>query len=484
MLFNSSIFLFAFLPVTLGAAAVIGGHRHINLVQFVVLASLSFYGWWKPQFLILAVLTIGINFWLGRIIYQTRSKVWLAAGVGLNLCPLAFFKYYNFAAEGLHLLGSGWPPFLDLFLPLAISFLTFEQISYLVDCKKRTTTPTSFWDYAFFVSFFPKLIAGPIVRYNELQPQIRNLAVSFSTIAPGLTLFIIGLGKKVILADSAAPYSDSIFLLAAQGHSIGFSDAWLATLAYTVQIYFDFSGYSDMALGLGLMFGIRLPVNFDSPYKSQSIIEFWRCWHITLSRFLRDYIYIPLGGGRVGKLRQYLNLMVVMLIGGLWHGAGVNFVIWGGLHGVYLIINHLGNSIAGNYRPSNKAASKVPAAAGRLVTFLAVCVAWVFFRAPTLSSAATILTGMFGYANGGAQVATILQADALVIVSALLAITWFCPNSMELMGLKQTASASSTHQIPELKWTPSLGWSAFAGAIGAVAMVSLSKPAPFIYFQF
>ncbi len=485
MLFNSFIFLFAFLPLVLGVATLIGRLQSNNLVKFLVIASLVFYCWWKPQFVILAVSTIAINFYLGRIIYRTGSKTWLILGVSLNILPLAFFKYYNFAAEGLHLLGTSWPPFLNLFLPLAISFLTFEQISYLVDCKKRTTAPTTFWDYAFFVCFFPKLIAGPIVRYNELQPQIESLHVSVSTIAPGLTLFILGLGKKVILADSAAPYADSVFLAASQGNVIGFSDAWLGTLAYTAQIYFDFSGYTDMALGLALMFGIRLPSNFDSPYKSQSIIEFWRRWHMTLSRFLRDYIYIPLGGGRAGRSRQYLNLMTVMLIGGLWHGAGVNFVPWGGLHGIFLIINHPLRNFQQTGSSQNRLASAALAATGWLVTFLAVSVAWVFFRASTLASATSILAAMLGSASGEALSPTILQADAILAVTLLLSIIWFCPNSMEIMGLGNNATElPSAATTARLRWAPTLGWSAVAGGIAALAIVSLSKPAPFLYFQF
>jgi alginate O-acetyltransferase complex protein AlgI len=484
VLFNSFIFLFAFLPMVLVVTAAMARSSNIRSVQMLSFSSLVFYAWWKPPFIVLVFLTITINFALGQAIYRTRSTSLLIAGICLNLAPLAFFKYYNFAVDGVALLGIGAPPILDLFLPLAISFLTFEQISYLTDCKRRAIAPASFWDYAFFVSFFPKLIAGPIVRYGELQPQLRNLTVTVATLAPGITLFIIGLGKKVILADSAVHYSDSIFLLASKGSYVSGVDAWAATLAYSAQIYFDFSGYSDMALGLALMFGIRLPINFDSPYKSTSIIDFWRSWHMTLSRFLRDYLYFPLGGGRTGWGRRCSNLTIVMLLGGLWHGAGLNFIVWGGLHAIYLMINHSFRDIVLDRLPRQLCESRSWMLLSWLLTFVAVAVAWVFFRSSSLPAAISLLSAMFGLLPADrAPTVVILQIETAITVALVLCTAFLLPNSMEIMGFTPRRKASGTNAIT-LNWRASFGWATLIGAIATISVLSLSKPAPFLYFQF
>ena len=407
MLFSSAVFVFAFLPVVLAAFLWLQGR---NLVRasfaLLVFASLFFYAWWRPDYLPILVGSVLFNFAWGRLIARRRAavgaRVLVGIGVAANLALLGWFKYAGFFAETIDaVLGTGWHVEAVL-LPLGISFFTFQQIAYLVDTYRDATRRTGLLDYALFVSFFPQLIAGPIVHHGEMLGQFaarRPMARFWPELLLGTSIFAVGLFKKSVLADGVAPYADTVFALAGGGASLDLLYAWAGALAYTLQLYFDFSGYSDMAIGLGLLFGIRLPLNFDSPYRSPSIIEFWRRWHMTLSRFLRDYLYFPLGGGRGGAVLRYRNLMLVMLLGGLWHGAGWTFVAWGGLHGLYLLVNH-------GWRASRAASSRapiLPAAVARVlsigVTFAAVVVAWVFFRAEDAGTAWRVLVAMSG-ANG------------------------------------------------------------------------------------
>ncbi|HMH65361.1 MAG TPA: MBOAT family O-acyltransferase, partial [Rhizomicrobium sp.] len=312
---------------------------------FLLLASYAFYAWWRADFLVLLCGSTLVNYAIGQQIEQRRARqadrrAFLIAGLVFNLGLIATFKYDTLfvgTANDLMGLGLAVPHF---FLPLAISFFTFEQISYLVDADAGKTHNYSLLDYALFVAYFPHLIAGPIVRHNDLIPQFRQLRAGNDDLATGITLFSLGLAKKSLIADNLSPFADAIFNAAGRGTHLGATDSWLGTLFFAFQIYFDFSAYSDMALGSSVMLGIRLPVNFHSPYKSASIIEFWRRWHISLSAFLRDYLYFPLGGNRQGRGRRYLNLFITMLLGGLWHGANWTFMLWGGLHGFYLAINH------------------------------------------------------------------------------------------------------------------------------------------------
>jgi alginate O-acetyltransferase complex protein AlgI len=333
MLFNSYTFIFIFLPITLLVFFSIGGKGHHRIaIAWLVAASLFFYGWWNPAYLSLILGSILFNYAVGVALSNLQAqssashltkKIILSFGILVNLFLLAYFKYANFFVDNLNSLSGSNFHLQTIILPLAISFFTFQQITYLVDAYKGETREYNFLHYCLFVTFFPQLIAGPIVHHREMLPQfVKNTIYKFNHqhLAIGLTIFFIGLFKKVVLADGVAVYATPVFEAAEQGVMLTFFEAWAGALAYTFQLYFDFSGYSDMAIGIARMFGIRLPLNFNSPYKSVNIIEFWRRWHITLSRFLRDYLYIPLGGNRKGKFRRYINLMITMLLGGLWHG--------------------------------------------------------------------------------------------------------------------------------------------------------------------
>ena len=351
MLFTSPEFLLAFLPLTL-----LGFHllRLAGRPQFCVpwlfVASMVFYAWWSPRFLLLLIISMLVNWGDAHAMarqHGLRRKAFFILGLIWNLGILAYFKYADFFISSLDAVAHADWPLLHIVLPLGISFFTFQKIAYLADIHAGYAKPGPLVDFALFVFFFPQLIAGPIVHHSEVMPQFRAMAGKkhdkdfWLETSIGLTLLLIGLVKKVCIADQLAPYATNVFDHAAQGsYRIGLLAAWQGALAYTVELYTDFSGYSDMAIGLARMFGVKLPANFNSPYKSTSIIEFWRRWHMTLSRFLRDYLYVPLGGNRKGSLRRYLNLMVTMLLGGLWHGAGWTYVAWGGLHGLYLLVNH------------------------------------------------------------------------------------------------------------------------------------------------
>src|SRR3954467_8051783 len=405
MLFSSYAFLFQFLPaVTLSYAIA----RRVSPrcgIWALAFASLIFYGAWKPVYLLVLLASIGGNFWLGlRMEDASRRRRIGTLGVVLNLALLAYFKYTDFIFDSLGALTGTPLPFVNVVLPLGISFFTFQQIAYLVDVMRGAKVERDLVSYTLFVSFFPHLIAGPLVHHAEMIPQFKRARTSRSAVlaARGLAMFAAGLFKKVVIADNLAQFVTPVFAHLDAGGGVSTQWAWLSTLAYTFQIYFDFSGCSDMALGRALMFGIRLPVNFRSPYKATSIIEFWRRWHITLSRFLRDYLYIPLGGNRLGGQRRYANLMVTMLLGGLWHGAGWNFCIWGGLHGLYLCVNHLWRGWHGE----PKRAGLIAKAAGWIITFFAVVIAWVFFRAKTAAGAWQMVGSLFGFEAGSSAYAS------------------------------------------------------------------------------
>src|SRR5579862_3052691 len=399
MLFSSFTFLFQFLPATILAFAAARLHSPRAGIMVLVMASLVFYGAWRPVYLLLFLGSVGVNFALGlAMVKPERRRAVGLFGVALNLSVLGFFKYANFLIETAHDVSGAQLAHLDIVLPLGISFFTFQQIAYLVDVMRGAPVERDIVSYTLFVSFFPHLIAGPLVHHAEMFPQFKRGRGSHSAVlaARGIAIFAAGLFKKVVIADNLAQFVSPVFAHLDGGGGVTASWAWLATLSYTLQIYFDFSGYSDMAIGLALLFGIRLPVNFRSPYKAVSIIEFWRSWHITLSRFLRDYLYIPLGGNRFGIARRYLNLMLTMLLGGLWHGAGWTFLIWGGLHGLYLVVNH-------QWRDHKRQwpEGAVGRAAAWGLTFIAVVIAWVFFRARTLAGAGAMLASLTGLETTG-----------------------------------------------------------------------------------
>ena len=342
MLFSSIAFVIFFLPLVLVAFALVQRVSYRLSLVLLLAASLFFYGYHVPAYIALLLGSIAWNFAFGRALRARPSKPLLGLAVAGNLALLGYYKYAGFSVATLAVITGQELNLPAIVLPLAISFFTFQQIAYLVDSYRGKTLQDSLLTYALFVSFFPQLIAGPIVKQQQVMGDINTgrLKITAEGFAAGLTIFCFGLFKKVILADHFAGLADASFDAVAAGAEVSGETAWLGLLAYALQIYFDFSAYSDMAIGIGRIFGLTLPVNFNSPYKARSIIDFWHRWHMTLSAFLRDYLYFPLGGNRHGPLRRHLNLMAVMLLGGLWHGADWAFVLWGGLHGLYLMANH------------------------------------------------------------------------------------------------------------------------------------------------
>jgi len=484
VLFNSHIFIFLFLPITLIVFLWLSRYQYYTaIIIWLISTSFFFYAWWNPIYLLLLVTSIIINYVLGYLIIRQTdfSKLLLIIGITANISLLIYYKYANFLVDNINLLTHGSLQLSPIILPLAISFFTFQQITYLVDTYHQKSATYSFLHYCLFVTFFPQLIAGPIVYHKEMLPQFTkshfdNYQIEYLTV--GLTIFFMGLFKKVILADNIAGYASPVFTLAEQGQSIGFFAAWQAALAYTLQLYFDFSGYSDMAVGLSRLFGIILPINFYSPYQSVNIIEFWRRWHITLSRFLRYYLYIPLGGNRQNPLRHYLNLLITMLLGGLWHGAGWTFVLWGLLHGIYLIINHLWQSFM-----QKKAIHPWRRPFSIFFTFLLVCIAWVLFRAESLNGAWQIYQGMLGLQGFDFTE----KISAWLWIGSLLLIVWFMPNVYQIMRLFKPALLTYPDLIIQthwITWQPTRIWAVIFAFIAAITLLSLTQISEFLYFQF
>lgn len=390
MLFNTFVFIFVFLPIVLTGFYGFGSKIRSSYVVFwLFLCSLFFYGWWKPSYLILIAISIIVNFFVSRQIAGGKKR-FLYVGVSFNLMLLFFYKYVDFFISNLNIISNQSIPFLDWALPIGISFYTFQQIAYLIDCKQGTVVKTNFFSYGLFVTFFPQLIAGPIVHHKEMISQFDNpivTKINYFNISRGIFIFLMGLSKKIILADSFGIIADNGF---ANILLLSTKDAWLTSLAYSMQLYYDFSGYSSMAIGLGLLFNIRLPQNFNSPYRSINIQEFWRNWHITLSRFLRDYVYIPLGGSRISSGRTNFNLILTFFLGGIWHGAGWTFIVWGLLHGIALVLHRYWKYLKVD----------IPIFLSILITFLFVNITWVFFRANNIEEALGLLFTMFRFSEG------------------------------------------------------------------------------------
>jgi D-alanyl-lipoteichoic acid acyltransferase DltB (MBOAT superfamily) len=487
MLFNSYIFLFLFLPVVLSLFHAL---RQLQLQRsafaFLAAASLAFYAWWSLWGLLLLLVLMSLNYLFVSLLLRCQVQSRLArltiavTGIALNLAVLGYFKYANFFLENWSALTGRETPALAILLPLGLSFFTFQKIALLADAYSGRVTHFEPLGYTLFVSFFPQLIAGPIVHHSEVMPQFAKMRgpTAFET-AEGLTLFTIGLAKKVLGADSLGPWVSPVFDSVSPGTAPAFAEAWGATLAYTLQLYLDFSGYSDMALGLGLLFGVRLPINFNSPYKAANIVEFWRRWHMTLSRFLRDYLYIPLGGNRHGKLLRYGNLMITMLLGGLWHGASWTFVIWGALHGFYLIVNHAWSALIA-WRYPNRLSTAFTRGLARGLTFLSVMAGWVFFRAPDVHSATSILGAMLG--NGGSGIGKVVPAYVIGLVVALLLLVWFLPNSQQIAA--QAVGRSRDARDIAVERLSSWQWAAASGLLLALCLMGMTRVTEFLYFQF
>lgn len=525
MLFNSYIFIFAFLPSTFAVYFLLAKYKNGEAaIIFLVIASLFFYGWWNPFYLILILFSIGVNYFIGETIVRNRAiakvqktKYLLSCGIIFNLGLLGYFKYANFIIENTNVL-FGFDVHLEqIVLPLAISFFTFQQVAYLIDAYKGITKEFRFSHYVLFVTFFPQLIAGPIVHHKEMLPQFMKLdsmKPQLENVIIGLSIFALGLFKKVVIADGVAQYSTPIFDAATAGEVMSFFVAWGGALAYSFQLYFDFSGYSDMAIGIARMFGILLPLNFSSPYKSLNIIEFWRRWHMTLSRFLRDYVYFTLGGNRKGNMRRYVNLVITMLLGGLWHGAGWTFLFWGGLHGVYLIINHAWHYIKKYLKIEFLDQQPLWRVFCWFLTFTSIVNAWVFFRATTFNSALEILKGMYGfngialpnailarmgslsnffidlgvttYIGGGSQfIFTYLWVIILLFFALIM------PNTQQIMKSfsgQKTGKGNALFDdgiFPNLlTFYYSTTWAFIMATTMIVAIFGLTRVSEFLYFQF
>jgi alginate O-acetyltransferase complex protein AlgI len=515
VLFNSFPFIFVFLPLVFLGHEIL---RRLDLPRgrqiWLIGASAVFYAWWSATFLIVLFSSIVANFTVARLLQASAardgrgSRLLLAAGLAGNLALLGYFKYANFfldnldAALGVHI------PLAHIILPIGISFFTFQKIAFLVDSYTNQVEPHDFIDFTLFVMFFPQLIAGPIVHFGEVLHQFArsDKPPLAERLAIGLTTFAIGLAKKVVLADTLAIHASAVFDSAAAGHAPELIGSWLGTLCYTFQIYFDFSGYSDMAIGLGWMFGIRLPVNFASPYKAGSVAEFWKRWHITLSRFLKDYLYIPLGGNRRGHVREYANLLITMLLGGIWHGAAWTYALWGALHGVMLAINRGWQQTRLGMRYA------LGPWTARVLTFLCVTLAWVPFRAADFSTALSMYRGLFGL-NGIALpdrvaswagavpwlgyhvslAATSLDKpfETALLALAALATVWLLPNTHEWLGASSPGLATrgypATYPLtvrPRFLWhADAVHGTAFA-ALLFLCILKLNDVSPFIYFQF
>ncbi|MCB5943562.1 MBOAT family protein [Acidocella sp. KAb 2-4] len=473
MLFNSRVFILAFLPVALSLylAAARLGRRAAML--WLLAVSLVFYAWWKPLCLPLLLGSIGTNFLCGRMMLRApRRRLWLVAGLVFNFALLGVFKYAGlFGVAGI-------------VLPLGISFFTFQQVMFLVDTWRGELGAAPFLDYACFIAFFPHLISGPIVRPGHILPQfaaLRPWAGLRARVAEGAELFLLGLAKKMVLADGLARFADPGFAAAARHDPLSLVEAWVALLAYALQIYFDFSGYSDMAIGLARMFGISFPVNFASPYKADNISLFWRRWNITLSFFLRDYLYIPLGGNRRGEARRIANLLITMLLGGLWHGAAWRFLLWGGLHGVYLVLH----GWAGRLR------LRLPVRLGWALTLFCVLLAWVPFRAAGFGAAMAFYKGLFG-GNGVVLPALLVQAAPWLghVARAVPVLPY--------LGDARTLSLPQAVLMLALGWWIALAWpntqemtrgrrhAALVASVAFSLQALFFAPAavPFLYFQF
>ncbi|NIJ49773.1 D-alanyl-lipoteichoic acid acyltransferase DltB (MBOAT superfamily) [Rhizomicrobium electricum] len=485
MLFNSYEFVFFFLPVTFAVFFVLARFRHRLAAFWLAAASFFFYGWWAPRYVLLLLASIAFNYVMGLAIAHARSpdgatpraRLLLIAALVGDLALLGYYKYTDFFISSVNAAtGLEWS-LTHIVLPLGISFFTFTQIAFLVDVYRGIAREYNPIHYTLFASYFPHLIAGPVLHHKQMMPQFdkpETYRIDIANINSGMTIFAIGLFKKVIVADQFALYANPVFTAAQAGAHLPFAEAWIGALAYTFQLYFDFSAYSDMAIGLSRLFNVELPVNFNSPYKALNIIDFWRRWHMTLSKFLRDYLYISLGGNRRGRTRRYVNLMLTMVLGGLWHGANWTFVLWGTLHGLYLVVNHAWQALREALALPKIRGSGFIAGA---ITFVAVVVAWVVFRANDISSAWSLIQGMAGW-NGfrsPAGLAPHVAASGAVVMAWLaggIAVSKMLPNSLEIAAALENWRYRGR----------ALGFA--AGALFVYVVLNFNRITTFIYFQF
>ena len=500
MLFNSGVFLLYFLPLVLVGYQIVARSGRRGVIGFLALASILFYSWWNWHFVYVLISSMLINFCISRFIAASaepgRKKAWLIAGIIINLTALCYYKYLS------HILtlftGAGWTHvWPQIALPLGISFFTFTQIAYLIDLSQGQADPQNIVEYALFVTFFPHLIAGPILHHKEMMPQFLRKGdprLKAEDLQLGLSWFVLGLVKKCVIADYFAPCADAAF---ANSATLRFGEAWLGIIAYSLQLYFDFSGYSDMALGLARMFSIQFPFNFNSPYKAADIVDFWARWHMTLTRYLTAYLYNPISlainrarikaGKKVSQKAArtpsgFLSMLAwptvaTMFLAGIWHGAGLQFIIFGILHGLYISVNHGWRLYRG--RPSeNKHVTPVERAACVFVTYVCVLVAQVFFRAADTTAAFHYLAGMTGRHGLSLHVWRTQFIAAVFCLSAC----WFLPNTQQILG--QSADAIDLRRFQWFIWKPSLAWSLGLGFLLFFSMLKMAQSSKFLYFQF
>ncbi|MGE8676167.1 MULTISPECIES: MBOAT family O-acyltransferase [Achromobacter] len=526
MLFNSYLFLLIFLPVTLAVYYAVGPLNVRLAALWLCLTSLVFYGWWNPQFVVLLAGSIAFNYLISQLILHNTGRPKLqgmivAFGVGADLVLLFHYKYFATLLNFLTDLGVTSTTMDDIILPLGISFFTFTQIGYLLDCKAGVVKERSLLSYVLFVTFFPHLIAGPILHHKEMMPQFaqpENYRFKAENLSVGAMLFVIGLAKKVLLADGIAPYADAGF--AAPGELM-FWGSWGASVCYALQLYFDFSGYSDMALGLAKMFGIRFPLNFNSPYKASSIIDFWARWHITLTRYITAYLYypvamavstwrtdrnLPVGSAGIRTPGGFASSIVVptlftMTLAGVWHGAGFQFIVFGLLHAMYLSVNHAWRIFVVGRKPAAaRQVGVIKRATCILLTFVAVLVAQAFFRAHGVGDAMLLMQGMVG-ARGmesldlSTHVAGLAWGDAwrvivghhmqLLYTIVLLGIAWFTPNAHQILG-RYSPALFKPQEAPRafMRWRPNTAWLVAMLVLLFLCLVNLHKETRFLYFQF
>ena len=512
MLFNSIDFLFLFLPTCLVGFFLLQelGNRQAVMI-WLVACSLFFYGWWNPAYLPLLLLSLTVNYLVGRHLYiagKNTSSTWLWLGIIFNIGLLGHFKYANFFIDTLTTLSSTNFNFERIILPLAISFYTFQQITYLVDARRGKLKPHSFLEYSLFVAFFPQLIAGPIVHHSEMLAQFHKLVDRgrrFENLVVGSSILTIGLFKKTVVADTFAQFATPAFSLAGVGYELSTLDSIFGALSYAFQLYFDFSGYSDMAIGLACMFGLRLPVNFFSPYRAQNISDFWRMWHATLSRFLRDYVYSGLGGFMCSPRRQRFNLFATMFLGGLWHGAGWTFVVYGVLHGSYVVIHQLWRiRVSG---PLNLVGRRDYKAAAQCFTFCLVVLTLVVFRADSLAEASNfyLAFGRWNDFDFSADYLTSLQSvgslkaasqllggvhvglPVAVSLASALFVCWFLPSTFQLfrsLNVMIDKPLAGRASVIGFCWSPSQMWAIIIAVMAAASMLNLTQASEFLYFQF
>ncbi len=514
MLFNSYQFIFVFLPLALIGFQIAGYFHRRAVVAWLAFASFAFYSYWRPELLYILVVSVVLNYAAGALICQriaTRIKPrsWLIIAIVLDLSVLVYFKYLFPSLNFLAAAAGSSRRWEDAILPLGISFFTFTQIAYLVDLHEGGATHQDFGSYALFVTFFPHLIAGPILHHKEMMPQFqrdRRYRLDLSDLAVGFSWFIMGLGKKAILADNLARIANPAF----DAYALSASGAWIGALSYALQLYFDFSGYSDMALGLARMFSIDFPLNFNSPFKAANIIDYWQRWHITLTRYITTYLYTPVqrwirsvrrNSGRDVSRKSMTTpggfaamvafpMIFTMFIAGIWHGAGFQFIVFGLLHGIYLTANHAWRLFRHN-QEGKPAPSRFVAAmqhvASVLLTFLCALIGFIFFRASSAGHAVSILLAMSGLHQPAVYAPPAARASVVVVILGF-AVVWFFPNTQQILSRFKPSLDESAWR-PEsvwarFLWSPDVGWGLALGAVFFAVLAEIQNPSSFLYFQF